>query len=560
MVTFSPSLAAERKHWWMTNKKMVEKYVRDARSLVTTQQPSDATAALGLIEAALAISPRLEAALELKARCLLFLRRFRDVADMLQEYIPSRAAGGAAPAASDESDSFTSISSASSTSSDQSGGSHRAKLLPTAEKRSSDGKGLARCFSIGDVTRKVLAGLGRSGDSDGQWRYVMLGQACCHLGLMEDAMTLLQTHRRLATAASRRYSTASSDDSFTLSSAICAPPPPPSQQQTESDAAIHLLSHIKFLLRRRAAALAALDAGLPNESVRHFTKILDGRRGTPHLFAAACLVGRAVAFRAAGRLAESISDLNRALALDPTSIAALRARADILEHVRALPDCLRDLDHLKLIYDSALRDHKLPGPTWRPHSGIRYRDIPVELRSVTNRITEIRVRVGTCHVDYYKLLGVEKGCSLSELERAHLVLTLRHKPEKAAAFVDRLEFADDHRDLDTVRDQARMSARILYRMLQKGYSYIMNAVMNAEAAERERVTVATAKEAVAKAAALKAMAATVNSATVQDKGSPVVAAAAFQGVFCRDIAAVGSLISQSGFGRVIPVKYEGLSC
>jgi hypothetical protein len=88
--------------------------------------------------------------------------------------------------------------------------------------------------------------------------------------------------------------------------------------------------------------MAALDAGLPAEAVRHFTKILEARRGVlPHPFAAA--------FQAGGRPADAIADCNRSLALDPAYIPTLHARADLLQSVGAVADYLRDLDHLKLL-------------------------------------------------------------------------------------------------------------------------------------------------------------------------------------------------------------------
>ena len=34
----------------------------------------------------------------------------------------------------------------------------------------------------------------------------------------------------------------------------------------------------------------------------------------------------------------------------------------------------------------------------------------------------------------------------------------------------------------------------------------------------------------------------------------------FQGVFCRDMAVVGTLLSRGGFDRPIPVKCEAMSC
>ncbi|KAI5321958.1 hypothetical protein L3X38_031030 [Prunus dulcis] len=67
----------------------VTDFMGTAFLLALLKPVSKIASAVGLLDAALAISPRLEQALELKARSLLYLRRFKDVADMLQDYIPS---------------------------------------------------------------------------------------------------------------------------------------------------------------------------------------------------------------------------------------------------------------------------------------------------------------------------------------------------------------------------------------------------------------------------------------------------------------------------------------
>jgi hypothetical protein len=66
------------------------------RGQVIKRYIDDARAALAAASAALEISPRMEAALEIRARVLLALRRYRDVADMLRDYIPSYAKSCAA--------------------------------------------------------------------------------------------------------------------------------------------------------------------------------------------------------------------------------------------------------------------------------------------------------------------------------------------------------------------------------------------------------------------------------------------------------------------------------
>ncbi|XP_057439232.1 uncharacterized protein LOC130731061 [Lotus japonicus] len=570
-VTAHSLSATEKKHWWLTNRKIVEKYIKDARSLIATQEQSEIASALNLLDAALAISPRLDQALELRARSLLYLRRFKEVADMLQDYIPSLRMANEDP---------VSVSSSSDCSS-QNLSREGVKLLsssPDSPVRYQSFK----CFSVSDLKKKVMAGLCKSCEKEGQWRYLVLGEACCHLGLMEDAMVLLQTGKRLASAAFRRESVCWSDDSFSLSGIPFAgdatnPPPtsPPKAPLTDSTESVtQLLTHIKFLLRRRAAALAALDAGLYPEAIRHFSKIVDGRRAAPQGFLAECYMHRASAHRSAGRIAESIADCNRTLALDPTCIQALETRASLFETIRCLPDSLHDLEHLKLLYNSILRDRKLPGPAWKRHN-VRYREIPGKLCTLTAKSQELKQRLAsgeTSSVDYYALIGVRRGCSRSELERAHLLLCLRHKPDRATSFIDRCELADE-RDVDSVKERAKMSALLLYRLVQKGYTSVMGTILDEEAAEKQRKKAALQAAAAANQVKIKAVAShepemnkpdSRSCNVVEDKStlvsSSTVNPAVFQGVFCRDLAVVGNLLSQARFNQPIPVKYEALSC
>ncbi|KAE8723209.1 putative DNA replication regulator dpb11 [Hibiscus syriacus] len=434
-----------------------------------------------------------------------------------------------------------------------------------------------------------MAGLWRNCEKEGQWRYLVLGQACCHLGLMEDALVLLQTGKRLASAVFRRKSVSLSEDSFSLPNAIAAsdissvsmtPPSTPPRDPTpfsESENISQLLSHIKLLIRRRTAAVAALDAGLHSEAIRHFSKIVDGRRPAPQGFLAECYMQRASAYRAAGRIAESISDCNKTLALDPTSIQALDTRASLFETIRCLPDSLHDLEHWKLLYKTILRDRKLPGPAWKRHY-VCYREIPGKLCALTTKIQQLKQRVAsgeTGNVDYYALIGLRRGCSRSELDRAHLLLSLRHKPDKATNFIDRCEFADDR---DLVKDRAKMSALFLYRLLQKGYSSMMATVIEEEAAEKQRKKAAAAL--LAAQAAIQAQqtqysstkqepetnSSNISSCKTRAKSSENKAKTTssnpnvFQGVFCRDLAVVGNLLSQVGFNRPLTLKYEAQSC
>ena len=134
--------------------QIVDKYIKDARNLIASQEQSEIASALNLLDAALALSPRFEVALELKARSLLYLRRFKDVVDMLQDYIPSL------KTASDESGSISAPDSSS-----QQLSRERVNLLPSENTRPS-----FKCFYVSDLKKKVMAGLCKNCDKEGQWR------------------------------------------------------------------------------------------------------------------------------------------------------------------------------------------------------------------------------------------------------------------------------------------------------------------------------------------------------------------------------------------------------
>ncbi|KAL1816542.1 hypothetical protein ACET3Z_019116 [Daucus carota] len=610
-----PSSSLEKKHWWLSNRKIADGYVRDARFLIATQEQIKVERAVSLLDSALTLSPRNESALELKARSLLFLGRFKDIADMLQDHIPSLKMSS-----THDSSSSSSLDNSPRNCSREGG----VKLLSYGDSPNQSEPRCKYFSSITGLKTKVTAGLGKNCEKEGQWRYLVLGQACCRLGLMEDALVLLQTGKRLAIAASRRESICFSDDSFSLfkfpiSGEVVVNHHSPSPAKSEFEIINQLLSHIKFLCWRKTSALAALDAGIYAEAIRHFSKLLESRRGAPQGFLAECYTHRASAYRCAGRVAESLADCNRALALEPSCIDALSTRAALFETIRCLTDSLYDLEHLKLLYNTILRDRKLPGSAWK-HQYVHYREIPGKLVTLATKIQALKQRVAsgeTGNVDYYALIGLVRGCSRSELERAHVLLTLRHKPHISNAFIDRCEFSDDS-EVDSIRERAKVSSLSLYRLIQKGYTNVMRTIFDEEAVEEQRKKASASLQAEMQQLQqaqqeqvkykqesnnrvsagqhvqqeqvhdkLKSNSAVLvvqqvqqaqkekfqhqqesNTAVSTSTVSPRLdfnrvennAASMFQGVFCRDIVAVGSLLPQTGFNLPIAVKYEALSC
>ena len=232
-------------------RQVIDRYLGEAAAAHDTEDADDAAMeALSLVTSALEMSPRAEAALELRARALLTLRRYRDVADMLRDYIPSCAKSCSGD------DATTTTSSCSS-------GSGAELLSPDRDRFDAGATRFLCCLDVSDLKRRLVASFSRSSSTEAQWRYLVLGQACFHLGLMEDAVVLLQTGRRLATAAFRRESVCLSEDSFSPSNLLMAKNAAPANRRTsssnksssttasEAESVSQLLAHVKLLRRRR---------------------------------------------------------------------------------------------------------------------------------------------------------------------------------------------------------------------------------------------------------------------------------------------------------------------
>ncbi|BBN05674.1 hypothetical protein MPTK1_3g15060 [Marchantia polymorpha subsp. ruderalis] len=473
---------------------LAEKYVGHARLLMPSQDPADVCAAISLLDAALKLSPQWEKALELKARALLSLRRFKEVAHMLQDYIPSAKLGS--EASPPESPLF---------------GKDKVQLLSSyiAEEKSKR-RSLMKYLAVSKLKKILITGLSRRGERN-EWRYLVLGQACCHLGMMEDAMVLLQNGKKAACAAFRRESISLGEDSF-CADAFAGP---------DSDFVSHLLGNIKFLLRRRAAALAAMEAGLYPEAVRHFSKILDGRRGTPQGFIAECYLYRALAHKASGRIPDAIADCNRTLALDPTCVEALSTRASLYEMIRCFYEALQDYKQLKGLYDALAQHQRLPRCAWRFPQNSSYMDVPSSLYQLDIKISGVKQRLESRYtIDYHTILGLTPGCTKNEVERAHLLICLKHRPDKASHFIDRCEFVDD-RDIEAVKEEARLAATRLFRLIQSAHSGVMHGLVEEENEKRKRslrcLQYAAEGAAGASRASLPAQAQTVEDVAVEER-------------------------------------------
>jgi hypothetical protein len=124
------------------------------------------------------------------------------------------------------------------------------------------------------------------------------------------------------------------------------------------------------------------------------------------------------------------------------------------------------------------------------------------------------------------------------------------------SFIDRFELTEDEEELDSVKDRARMSTLLLYRLIQKGYSVVTSNIATEQEAEKQRKAAAAAVTETHRSNKIETpIRAAVVAANSNNNNTNVV-----KGVFCRDLTVVGNLIARAGFNQPIPVKYEALSC
>ncbi|KAH7287206.1 hypothetical protein KP509_32G043600 [Ceratopteris richardii] len=424
--------------------QLVELNLAQARQLILSQDPADLHAGIRMLDATLKVFPDCEKAIELKARALLSLRRFRDLIGLFHDSIPSLKLQPIFDSASSE---------------------EKVNLLPSRSRIPQPRKVWSSLrYSL--IPQRRRNRIGRKGERD-QWKYIILGQACCHLGMLEDAMRLLLNGKKAALAALRKQSGHLEDDNFFLDG---------SRMSSDTDTVSHLLGNIKLLLRRRTAALAALDAGLYTEAARHLSKIIDGRKGTPQGFIAECCMHRALAHQAAGKVVDALADCNKCLALNPACAEALSLRATIYEMIGCLSDSFEDLGSLRTLYETVF----MSSVQWVPMQRSSPADLQGCIDFINDRMASVVERMKReSIVDHYRILGLSRSCSRAEAECAYLILSMKHRPDKCAHFVDRCEFVDE-RDIEVVKTEARARGLKLFKLLQKAYTSVMTRMLEEE--------------------------------------------------------------------------------
>ncbi|GLJ54939.1 hypothetical protein SUGI_1179460 [Cryptomeria japonica] len=70
-----------------------------------------------------------------------------------------------------------------------------------------------KCFVLSKLKTFLFVEVSKRAERE-EWKHLVLGQACCHLCMMEDALLLLQSGKRAASAAFRHKSISRSEDCY----------------------------------------------------------------------------------------------------------------------------------------------------------------------------------------------------------------------------------------------------------------------------------------------------------------------------------------------------------
>ncbi|KAF7289095.1 hypothetical protein HMN09_01357700 [Mycena chlorophos] len=128
---------------------------------------------------------------------------------------------------------------------------------------------------------------------------------------------------------------------------------------------------------------------------------------------ATLLSNRATALLKLNRQEEALEDTNASLELSPTSFKALRTRARIHLHLEEYDRCIAD-------FKSAIQQAGMDGSAGEAD----VKALKKELKDAELQLKRSKTK------DYYKILGVSRGCSESDIKKAYRRESLKHHPDK----------------------------------------------------------------------------------------------------------------------------------
>jgi DnaJ family protein C protein 7 len=128
---------------------------------------------------------------------------------------------------------------------------------------------------------------------------------------------------------------------------------------------------------------------------------------------ATLLSNRATTLFKLQRYEDALSDTEASLLLSPNSFKALRTRARIKLHLEDLDACVAD-------FHSAIQQAQTEGSA----TDADVRALRAELKKAEAALKRSKTK------DYYKILGVSRDCSESDVKKAYRRESLKHHPDK----------------------------------------------------------------------------------------------------------------------------------
>ncbi|KAH7890916.1 hypothetical protein F5I97DRAFT_2052017 [Phlebopus sp. FC_14] len=180
--------------------------------------------------------------------------------------------------------------------------------------------------------------------------------------------------------------------------------------------ASRLRKRIKDVERLKEEGNTAFKASRLQEAIDRYTETLERigeskEEGKGGQIRAILLSNRATTLVKLERYDEALSDTEASLALFPTSFKALRTRARINLHLEKFDAAVAD-------FQSSIEQAGMEG------SDADVKSLRTELKKAETALKRSKTK------DYYKILGIPRDCSESEIKKAYRRESLKHHPDK----------------------------------------------------------------------------------------------------------------------------------
>jgi DnaJ family protein C protein 7 len=184
----------------------------------------------------------------------------------------------------------------------------------------------------------------------------------------------------------------------------------------EHETASRLRKRIKDVERLKEEGNTAFKSGKLQEAVTLYTECLDRIGEAEHeskggQMRATLLSNRATSLVKLERYDKALSDTEASLSLVPTSFKALRTRARIHLHLEKYDDAVTD-------FKSSIQQAEFES------ADADVRSLRGELKKAEAALKRSKTK------DYYKILGVPRDCSETDIKKGYRRESLKHHPDK----------------------------------------------------------------------------------------------------------------------------------